>query len=99
MKSIKFKVEVTDSSLTWVGKLSKTLNFLSFYFNLYFSTFLIELNFHTLEITYSQISNMIEHFDKLDSQDQCITINSESWIKISVQDWVGTFSGSLCESQ
>ena len=58
-----------------------------------------DLSFHTLEVTFNQISKIIEHFDQSDLNGQNIPINSESCIKISVQSCTGTSNECIINSQ
>ena len=45
----------------------------------------MDISFNTLEITSAQLENIIEYFDALNSNNQNISIISESWIKLSIQ--------------
>ena len=92
-------IDTLDLHQFWMDKLIwKICNTISLTPQIYYGCFkqsqkqanynwnkLMDISFNTLEITSAQLENIIAYFDTLNSNNQNISIISESWIKLSIQ--------------
>ena len=57
------------------------------------------LKFHTLEIDFDQIDSMIRTFGDFDESNPILPINSDSWVKLSIQNESTSYITTLKDSQ